>query len=95
MLVSPSGEIVEGGSVTLTCHSDANPAADYTWYKEDGDSPIASGQNLTLSNITFKHSGNYYCDAHNIRGRRNATYFHVNVVASKLIILCLSVFLCI
>nr|XP_033472412.1 B-cell receptor CD22-like [Epinephelus lanceolatus] len=31
--VSPSAEIVEGSSVTLTCSSDANPAATYTWYK--------------------------------------------------------------
>ncbi|XP_038550801.1 sialoadhesin-like [Micropterus salmoides] len=33
--VSPSAEIVEGSSVTLTCSSDANPAAKYTWYKEN------------------------------------------------------------
>ncbi|XP_037620241.1 B-cell receptor CD22-like isoform X2 [Sebastes umbrosus] len=35
--VSPSGEIVEGSSVTLTCSSDANPAARYTWYKKNGN----------------------------------------------------------
>ncbi len=40
--VSPSGEIVEGSSVTLSCSSDANPAANYTWYKENEDSPKAS-----------------------------------------------------
>ncbi|XP_065811282.1 uncharacterized protein [Labrus bergylta] len=39
--VSPSAEIVEGSSVTLTCSSDANPAANYTWFKEDEDSPTA------------------------------------------------------
>ncbi|MEQ2300552.1 hypothetical protein AMECASPLE_026891 [Ameca splendens] len=33
--VSPSGQLVEGRSVTLTCSSDANPAANYTWYKEE------------------------------------------------------------
>ncbi|KAM6939519.1 B-cell receptor CD22-like [Xenentodon cancila] len=78
---SPSGEVVEGGSVTLTCHSDANPAANYTWYQEDEDSPKASGQNFSISNVTFQHSGNYYCEAQNSRGRRNSTYLHVNVVA--------------
>ncbi|CAL8398870.1 unnamed protein product [Arctogadus glacialis] len=29
--VSPSGEVEEGSSVTLSCSSDANPAAKYTW----------------------------------------------------------------
>ncbi|CAL8401717.1 unnamed protein product [Gadus morhua 'NCC'] len=36
--VSPSGEIEEGSSVTLSCSSDANPAAEYTWFKEHEDS---------------------------------------------------------
>uniref|UniRef100_A0A3P9CAF2 B-cell receptor CD22 n=1 Tax=Maylandia zebra TaxID=106582 RepID=A0A3P9CAF2_9CICH len=58
--VSPSAEIVEGSSVTLTCSSDANPAAKYTWYKEDEDSPKASGHNFTISNIRPEHSGSYY-----------------------------------
>ncbi|KAG7271891.1 hypothetical protein CRUP_038143 [Coryphaenoides rupestris] len=35
---SPSGEIEEGSSVTLSCSSDANPAAQYTWFKEHEDS---------------------------------------------------------
>ncbi|XP_024658495.2 sialoadhesin [Maylandia zebra] len=71
--VSPSAEIVEGSSVTLTCSSDANPAAKYTWYKEDEDSPKASGHNFTISNIRPEHSGSYYCVAHNSRGRHNVT----------------------
>uniref|UniRef100_A0A3Q3FGH9 Ig-like domain-containing protein n=1 Tax=Labrus bergylta TaxID=56723 RepID=A0A3Q3FGH9_9LABR len=53
--VSPSAEIVEGSSVTLTCSSDANPAANYTWYKEDEDSATASGQIITISNFSADH----------------------------------------
>ncbi|XP_042244940.1 uncharacterized protein LOC121881289 [Thunnus maccoyii] len=30
--LSPSGEIEEGSSLTLACSSDANPAANYTWF---------------------------------------------------------------
>ncbi|KAM9363779.1 B-cell receptor CD22-like [Symphorus nematophorus] len=71
--VSPSAEIVEGSSVTLTCSSDANPAANYTWYKENEDSPKASGQNFTITNIRAEHSGNYYCEAQNTIGRQNST----------------------
>uniref|UniRef100_A0A669D0H4 Ig-like domain-containing protein n=1 Tax=Oreochromis niloticus TaxID=8128 RepID=A0A669D0H4_ORENI len=71
--VSPSAEIVEGSSVTLTCSSDANPAASYTWYKEDEDSPKTSGHNFTISNIRPEHSGSYYCVAHNNRGTHNST----------------------
>ncbi|CAI5681309.1 unnamed protein product [Oreochromis niloticus] len=71
--VSPSAEIVEGSSVTLTCSSDANPAANYTWYKENEDSPKTSGHNFTISNIRPEHSGRYYCVAQNSRGTRNST----------------------
>ncbi|XP_039468911.1 B-cell receptor CD22-like [Oreochromis aureus] len=71
--VSPSGEITEATSVTLTCSSDANPAASYTWYKEDEDSLKTSGHNFTISNIRPEHSGSYYCVAHNNRGTHNST----------------------
>ncbi|KAF3688032.1 B-cell receptor CD22 B-lymphocyte cell adhesion molecule [Channa argus] len=80
--VSPSAEIVEGSSVTLTCSSDANPAANYTWYKENEDSPKASGQIFTITDIRREHSGNYYCEAQNTRGRQNST-LHLAVVAGK------------
>ncbi|XP_030599994.1 B-cell receptor CD22-like [Archocentrus centrarchus] len=71
--VSPSAEIVEGSSVTLTCSSDANPAANYTWCKEDEDSPKTSGQNFTITDIRPEHSGNYSCEAKNSRGYQSAT----------------------
>ncbi|XP_036952979.1 B-cell receptor CD22-like isoform X2 [Acanthopagrus latus] len=71
--VSPSAEIVEGSSVTLTCSSDANPAASYTWYKENEDSPKASEQIFTITDIRAEHSGNYSCEVQNRRGRHNST----------------------
>uniref|UniRef100_A0AAZ1X4F6 Ig-like domain-containing protein n=1 Tax=Oreochromis aureus TaxID=47969 RepID=A0AAZ1X4F6_OREAU len=71
--VSPSAEIVEGSSVTLTCSSDANPAANYTWYKEDEDSAKASGHNFTITDFRPEHIGSYYCVAQNTRGCRNST----------------------
>ncbi|CAL8294250.1 unnamed protein product [Lota lota] len=71
--VSPSGEIEEGSSVTLSCSSDANPEANYTWFKEHDDSVKESGQNYTITNITFELGGNYYCQAHNAIGLHNST----------------------
>uniref|UniRef100_A0AAQ4NVK5 Ig-like domain-containing protein n=1 Tax=Gasterosteus aculeatus aculeatus TaxID=481459 RepID=A0AAQ4NVK5_GASAC len=70
--VSPSAEMLEGDSVTLTCSADANPAANYTWYKEHEDSPRASGQIFTITDFTAEHSGNYYCEAQNEMGRSNS-----------------------
>ncbi|KAK0136536.1 B-cell receptor CD22 [Merluccius polli] len=77
--VSPSGEVVEGSSVTLSCSSDANPAANYTWFKEHEDSVGESGQNYTITNITAQLGGNYYCQAHNAIGRHNSTFLFINV----------------
>uniref|UniRef100_A0AAQ4PGJ6 Ig-like domain-containing protein n=1 Tax=Gasterosteus aculeatus aculeatus TaxID=481459 RepID=A0AAQ4PGJ6_GASAC len=71
--VSPSAEMLEGDSLTLTCSTDANPAASYTWYKEHEDSPRASGQIFTITDFTAEHSGNYYCEAQNEMGRSNST----------------------
>ncbi|KAK2918564.1 hypothetical protein Q8A73_002935 [Channa argus] len=78
--VSPSAEIVEGSSVTLTCSSDANPAANYTWYKENEDSPKASGQIFTIIDLRLEHSGNYFCESQNTIGRHNSPLY-LTVVA--------------
>uniref|UniRef100_A0A671WP27 B-cell receptor CD22 n=1 Tax=Sparus aurata TaxID=8175 RepID=A0A671WP27_SPAAU len=80
--VSPSAEIVEGSSVTLTCSSDANPAAKYTWYKKNGDpdlQPLSKEPQLVFSSIQSSDSGEYYCTAENELGRRTSKYIYVNV----------------
>ncbi|KAL7845258.1 hypothetical protein AOLI_G00234500 [Acnodon oligacanthus] len=72
--ISPSGEIVEGSSVTLTCSSDGDPPVKiYTWFKEGGTSPVGSGQNYSIINITADHTGLYYCVAQNDHGALNGT----------------------
>ncbi|KAJ8001586.1 hypothetical protein DPEC_G00171010 [Dallia pectoralis] len=78
--VSPSGEIVEGSSVTLTCSSDANPPVyNYTWYKTNVTSPKASGQSYSITNITSEDSGEYYCEVQNKYGRLNSTSLIITV----------------
>ncbi|XP_059900600.1 sialoadhesin-like isoform X6 [Gadus macrocephalus] len=81
--VSPSGEIEEGSSVTLSCSSDANPAAKYTWFKEQDDSVKGSGKHYTLSDMTSELGGNYYCQAHNAIGHHNSTWSSVNVAEAS------------
>ncbi|KAK6300881.1 hypothetical protein J4Q44_G00289790 [Coregonus suidteri] len=72
--VSPSGETVEGSSVTLTCSSDANPPVyKYTWYKKNVTSPKASGQSYSITNISSEDSGEYYCEAENTIASSNST----------------------
>ncbi|XP_060927950.1 B-cell receptor CD22-like [Limanda limanda] len=76
--VSPSGEIMEGSSVTLTCSSDANPAAKYTWYKRSRNKqvqPLSEETQFVLSSIRWSDSGEYYCTAENELGRSSANIF--------------------
>uniref|UniRef100_A0A3B4EDB3 Ig-like domain-containing protein n=1 Tax=Pygocentrus nattereri TaxID=42514 RepID=A0A3B4EDB3_PYGNA len=83
--ISPSGEIVEGSSVTLTCSSDGNPPEkNYTWFKEGGTSPVGSGQNYSFS-LNPRSDGLYYCEAQNEYGSlRSAS---VPVVLNVLVVL--------
>ncbi|XP_053085828.1 B-cell receptor CD22-like isoform X2 [Pangasianodon hypophthalmus] len=79
--VRPSGKIVEGSSVTLTCSSDAKPPAqNYTWYK--GTSSIRTGKTYTISSISSEDSGNYKCQAENIHGLQSSTAVPLNVLYS-------------
>ena len=79
--VSPSGEIEEGSSVTLSCSSDANPAATYTWFRDTRAYPsreMKEGQQLFFSHILSSESGQYRCEATNKWGKDSVTYF-INV----------------
>ncbi|XP_064160472.1 B-cell receptor CD22-like [Anguilla rostrata] len=74
--VSPSGSLLEGSSVTLTCSSNANPAVqDYTWYKVNGTemNAVGTGQNLTFNVTESSGSEQYYCEAQNEHGKEKST----------------------
>ncbi|MBN3325764.1 CD22 protein, partial [Atractosteus spatula] len=74
--ISPSGEIVKGSSVTLTCNSNANPhVKSYTWFKSNGAAvwKKGSGQSLNITEVTSEDSGWYYCQAQNEIGVHNST----------------------
>ncbi|XP_060716476.1 B-cell receptor CD22-like isoform X2 [Tachysurus vachellii] len=76
--ISPSGEIMEGSSVTLTCSSDANPPVQsYTWYK--GRSSISTGNTFTMSRIRSEDSGEYKCKGVNRYGEQYSDDVTLNV----------------
>ncbi|XP_053085282.1 B-cell receptor CD22-like [Pangasianodon hypophthalmus] len=85
-VVLSSGDTVEGGSVTLSCSSDANPPVlTYSWFKQRAaaDTLLTTGQNYSISNISSQHSGLYYCTAHNQLGQHNSTPTHLDVLCDE------------
>ncbi|RVE76690.1 hypothetical protein OJAV_G00011140 [Oryzias javanicus] len=68
--LDPPTEILEGSSVTLTCSSDANPAANYTWYKRINSTVelLSLVPKFVFSSIQSKDSGEYYCKVQNKLG---------------------------
>ena len=77
--VSPSAEIVEGSSVTLTCSSDANPAANYTWYKEKQELLRGPEGIYHFSSISSEDRGNYSCKSENQYGEINSSFVSIDV----------------
>uniref|UniRef100_A0AAY4A057 Ig-like domain-containing protein n=1 Tax=Denticeps clupeoides TaxID=299321 RepID=A0AAY4A057_9TELE len=83
VLGDPPAEIPEGGSVTLSCSSDANPPVqNYTWFKENVTSPVAAGQNYTITYFTSAQVGLYSCQARNEVGVQNSTAVPLTVHGS-------------
>lgn len=74
--VTPWGPVLEGSSVTLSCSSESNPVANFTWYKLTGEGPgttVGSGQYLTFENVTTEDNGRYTCEAQNYYGKDQHT----------------------
>ncbi|XP_031418303.2 B-cell receptor CD22-like isoform X2 [Clupea harengus] len=66
--------IAMGNTVTLTCSSDANPPVEiYTWFKVGESTPVGSGQQYSITNISSEDGGQYYCEARNKHGAEDST----------------------
>ncbi|XP_073698593.1 Schwann cell myelin protein-like [Garra rufa] len=76
--ISPSGEIVEGDSVTLICSSDSNPPAEISWFK--GRTFVGSGRIYSISNISSDHSGEYKCKSRNKHREKYSDAVTLNVM---------------
>ncbi|XP_041725894.1 B-cell receptor CD22-like [Coregonus clupeaformis] len=78
--VSPSGPVVEGSFVNLTCSSHANPAVSYSWYRVNGSTPVQSGTQLLFEAVSPANSGRYYCEAWNKHGVLNSSLLFLDVL---------------
>ncbi|XP_035282857.1 B-cell receptor CD22-like [Anguilla anguilla] len=85
--VSPSGEIMAGSSVTLTCSSDANPPVHrYTWFKKNGRfNPLWNvyRSSYTIEKINYKDAEEYYCVAENVIGTNRSPHINLKVLCLK------------
>ncbi|XP_042559419.1 B-cell receptor CD22-like [Clupea harengus] len=74
VLFSHDSVIAIGNTVTLTCSSDANPPVEiYTWFKVGESTPVGSGQQYSITNISSEDGGHYYCEARNKHGAEDST----------------------
>lgn len=59
---------VEGGSVDLSCHVDANPPASVSWRHLNSGQVVSYSAQLALPSISRTKSGRYVCEASNDLG---------------------------
>ncbi|XP_036412877.1 B-cell receptor CD22-like [Colossoma macropomum] len=87
--ISPSGGVLVGFSVDLSCSSDANPPVkNYSWFKEGGTPPVGSGHSYSPL-----QSGSYYCEAQNEHGAQRSDLMPVNLNAAGVGLCGVAVFL--
>ncbi|CAL8401705.1 unnamed protein product [Gadus morhua 'NCC'] len=83
VLSSPSGGIKEGSSVTLSCSSDANPAAEYTWFKNNQPLLWGPSQPHTFHSVRPEDRGTYRCHAENKYGHLSSNSIIMDVQSQR------------
>ncbi len=65
--------------MNLTCSSDANPAANYSWYKENQMLFQSADRSYHFTSIRSVDSGTYYCKSENQYGQNKSTTLFIDV----------------
>ncbi|XP_061770859.1 B-cell receptor CD22-like [Nerophis ophidion] len=80
--VSPSPVILEGQSVNLTCSSDAKPAANYTWFKDNQTLTQNPQELYSFTSIRPEDAGTFHCMSENKHGHVNSSTVVIDVQCS-------------
>ncbi|XP_062388008.1 B-cell receptor CD22-like [Sardina pilchardus] len=76
----PADRMVKGSAVNLTCSSVANPPMEvYTWFRVNESTPVGSGQQYSITNISSEVGRQYYCEARNKYGAENSAVVSISV----------------
>ncbi|OQV15536.1 putative Kin of IRRE-like protein 1 [Hypsibius exemplaris] len=62
---NPTGDLLEGQDVTLSCYAPANPPSTVKWYHDGAELPMINSSSFSLEKITHEVNGNYTCMARN------------------------------
>ena len=65
--------------MTLSCSSDANPAANYTWFKNNQPLLWKPIQRYTFTSVRPEDRGTYRCQAENKYGRLSSDCVFIDV----------------
>lgn len=82
VIVSPSAEMKEGDSFTLTCHvlDDAETVIGYTWYKNNQWLQEGSLASVLYENINSDDAGSYHCTAHSTGSSKTSSPISITVL---------------
>ncbi|XP_061095278.1 sialic acid-binding Ig-like lectin 12 [Conger conger] len=74
--ISPSGPLLHGSPVSLTCRSQAYPPVrSFTWFRTTWRQTTPRGSGETLSfNASIDDVGSYYCEARNSQGTQASAH---------------------
>ena len=72
--------VAAGGSVTLSVAATGTAPLTYAWYRGAASTPFASGETVTLANVTDAHDTVYHARASNAAGTAHSRAVQVSVI---------------